>query len=103
MILVLERAIVAQRIMYDGVTNDGGLFKVQVDCKMMKYEKKAHSQYVCLLHRKIELQTDGEKRNFERRKFTNDIIKIKEAKQKCIEQLEQKTVAYNSQIFHLEK
>lgn len=28
---------------------------------------------------------------------------IKEAKQKCIEQLEQKTVAYNSQIFHLEK
>ena len=45
-----ESAIVAQRIYYDGVMNDGGLFKVEVDCQMIKYAKKAYGQYICLLH-----------------------------------------------------
>ena len=41
-----EEALVAHRIVYDGVVNSGGLENVKVDKEMMKYVDKAHSQYL---------------------------------------------------------
>ena len=41
-----EEALVAHRIVYDGVVNSGGLENVKVDKEMMKYVDKAHSQHL---------------------------------------------------------
>ena len=37
-----EEALVAHRIIYDGVVNSGGLENIKVDKEMMKYVDKAH-------------------------------------------------------------
>ena len=37
-----EEALVAHRIIYDGVVNSGGLENIKVDKEMMKYFDKAH-------------------------------------------------------------
>ena len=41
-----EEALVAHRIVYDGVANSGGSENVRVNKEMMKYVDKAHSQYL---------------------------------------------------------
>ena len=68
-----KSGLVVQRILYDGVINNGGPFEVEVDCKLMKYANNDHGQCICKPERKRELQTVFEKRKVERRKLTNDI------------------------------
>ena len=41
-----EEALVAHRIVYDGVVNSGGLENVKVDREIMKYVDKVYSQYL---------------------------------------------------------
>ena len=98
-----EEALVAHRIVYDGVVNSGGVENVKVDKEMMKYVDKAHSQYLHHLKTSKENQTIAEKKKVEERKLNYDIKKAKEAKQKCTEQLQRKAAEYDSQIFHLEE
>ena len=52
-----EEALVAHRIIYDGVVNNGGLKNVKVDKEMIKYVDKAHSQY--LHHLKLSLPIES--------------------------------------------
>ena len=85
-----EEALVAHRIVYDGVVNSGELENVKVDKEMMKYVDKAHSQYLHHLKKSKENQTIAEKKKVEKRKLSYNIKKAKEAKQKCIEQLQRK-------------
>lgn len=40
--VMAQSTTVAQRILYVGVMNDDGLFKAEVNFKMMKYAKKSH-------------------------------------------------------------
>ena len=98
-----EEALVAHRIVYDGVVNNGGLENVKVDKEMMKYVDKALSQYLHHLKTSIENQTIAEKKKAEKRKLSYDIKKANEAKQKCTEQLQRKAAEYDSQILHLEE
>ena len=57
-----EEALVAHRIVYDGVVNSDGLENVEVDKEMMKYVDKAHSQYLHHLKTSKENQTIAEKK-----------------------------------------
>ena len=98
-----EEALIAHRIVYDGVVNSGGLENVKIDKEVMKYADKAHSQYLHHLKTSKENQTTAEKKKVEKRKLSYDIKKAKEAKQKYIEQLQRKAAEYDSQIFHLEE
>ena len=98
-----KEALVAHRIVYDGVVNSSGLENVKVDKKMMKSVDKAHSQYLHHLKTSKENQTIAEKKKVEKRKLSYDIKKAKEAKQNCTEQLQRKAAEYDFQIFHLEE
>ena len=100
-----KKALVAHRIVYDGVVNSGRLENVKVDKEMMKYVEKAHTQYLHHLKTSKENQTIllAERKKVEKGKLSYDIKKEKEAKQKCTEPLRRKAAEYDSQIFHLEE
>ena len=63
-----EEALIAHRIIYDGVVNSGGLENVKVAKEMMKYVDKAHSQYLHHLKASKENQTIAEKKKEGREK-----------------------------------
>ena len=41
-----EGSLVARRMVFDGVMNEGGIFNVDVNRKMLKFVNNAHSEYV---------------------------------------------------------
>ena len=98
-----EGSLVAQRMGFDGVMNEGGISNVDVNKKILKFVNKAHSEYVKQLERQNEQQTSGEKKRAKKRKITNELKKVKEAKQKFTEQHKQKTAELESQICNLEE
>ena len=83
--------------------NEESISNVNVNRKMLKFVNNAHSQYVKQLEKQKEQQTSGEKKRAEKRKITNELKKVREAKQKFTEQYKQKAVALESQIFNLEE
>ena len=98
-----EEALVAHRIVYNGVANSGGSENVRVNKEMMKYVDKAPSQYLHHLKASKENQTIAEKKKAEKRNLSYGFKKAKEAKQKCTEQLQRKAAEYDTQIFYLEE
>ena len=90
-------------MVFNGVMNEGGISNVDVNGKMLKLVNNVHSEYVKQLEKQKEQQTSGEKKRTEKRKITNILKKVKEAKQKFTEQHKQKTAVLESQIFNLEE
>ena len=90
-------------MVFNGVMNEGGISNVDVNGKMLKLVNNVHSEYVKQLEKQKEQQTSGEKKRTEKRKITNKLKKVKEAKQKFTEQHKQKTAVLESQIFNLEE
>ena len=90
-------------MVFNGVMNEGGISNVDVNGKMLKLVNNVHSEYVKQLEKQKEQQTSGEKKRTEKRKITNELKKVKEAKQKFTEQHKQKTAVLKSQIFNLEE
>ena len=76
-----EEALVAHRIVYDGVAKSGGVENVRVNKEMMKYVDKAHSQYLHHLKTSKENQTIAEKKEG-REKFELWYQKSKRSKTK---------------------
>ena len=57
-----EGSLVARRMVFDGVMNEGGISNVDINRKMSKFVNKAHSEYVKQLEKQKEQQTSGEKK-----------------------------------------
>ena len=74
-----ERTLVAYRIVYDGVINQGGIDNVVVSKEMIKEVDSAHKQYIQHLEENRVKQTAGEKRKLERM-LTAELSKAKVAK-----------------------
>ena len=68
---------------------------------MLKFINNVHSEYVKQLDKRKEQQTSGKSNRAKKRRITNELKKVKEAKQKFIEQHKQKTAELESQIFNL--
>ena len=85
-----EGMLVALRMVFDGVINEGGISSVDVNRKMLKFVNNTHPEYFKQLEKQKEQQTSGEKKRAEKRKITNEWRKVKEAKQKFTEQHKQK-------------
>ena len=66
---------------------------------MLKFVNNTHSEYVKQLEKQKEQQTSGENKI----KITNELKKVKEAKQNFTEQYKQKIAELESQIFNLEE
>ena len=92
-------SLVAQRVVFDGVMNEGGISNIDVNRKMLKFVNNAHSKYVEQLEKRLHIGKKASKK----RKITNELKKVKEAKQKFTEQHKQKTAELKSQNFSLEE
>ena len=77
-----EGSLVAQIMVFNGIMNEGGISNVDVNRKMSKFVNNVHSEYVKQLEKQKDPQTSGEKKRVEKRKITNELKKLKEAKQK---------------------
>ena len=71
-----ESSLVAQRMVFSGVMNEGGISDVDVNRKMLKFVNNAHSEYVKQLEKQKEQQTSGEKKRAKKRKITNELKKL---------------------------
>ena len=98
-----EGSLVARRMVFDGLMNEGAISNVDVNRKMLKFVNNAHSEYVKQLDKQKEQQTLGEKKRAKKRKITNELKKVKQAKQKFTEQRKQKTAELESQNFNIEE
>ena len=70
-----EDWVVAWRMVFDSVTNKGGISIGDVNRKMLKFVNNTHSEYVKQLEKQKEQQTSGEKkksRNKKNYKWTED-------------------------------
>ena len=98
-----EGSLVARRMVFDCLMNEGAISNVDVNRKMLKFVNNVHSEYVKQLDKQKEQQTSGEKKRAEKRKITNKLKKVKQAKQKFTEQRKQKTAELESQNFNIEE
>ena len=57
-----EGSLVARRMVFDDVMNEGGISNVDVNRKMLKVVNNMHSEYVKQLEKQKEQQTSGEKK-----------------------------------------
>ena len=57
-----ESSAVNQRIVYEGILNEGGILKVRVDSTMLKNVKQSANDYRLALEKNRKRQTAGEKR-----------------------------------------
>ena len=95
-----EDWVVARRMVFDSVTNKGGISTGDVNRKMLKFVNNTHSEYVKQLEKQKEQQTSGEKKKS--RKITNELKtvkelkRVKEAKQKFTEQHKEKIAKLGS-------
>ena len=64
------------------------------------WKRPMGNTYLCQLDRKGEFKTWWKKK---KRKFSTNLQKAKEGKQKYIKLLKQKSAEHDSEIFHLEK
>ena len=58
-----EGSLVARRMVFDGLMNEGAFFNVDVNRKMLKFVNNVHSEYVKQLDKQKEQQTSGEKKS----------------------------------------
>ena len=58
-----EGSPAAQRMVFGGVMNEGGISNVDINRKMLKFINNAHSEYVKQLEKQKEQQNSGEKRS----------------------------------------
>ena len=56
-----ERSLVAQRIVYEGVMNEGGPIKADINSNMIKSVRLASNRYKFALEENKQKQTEGEK------------------------------------------
>ena len=75
-----ESSVVNQRIVYEGILNEGGILKVKVDSTMLKCVKQSTNEYEPALEKNQKRQTVGEKRKQERRHLTKELNATKKAK-----------------------
>ena len=76
---LLEKSIVAQRQVYDGIHHSGGVLKVDITKSMIKSVSISHSRYQEALKESRKKRSEEEKRNTEKRLAK---MKIKESKAK---------------------
>ena len=55
-------------MVFDDVMNEGGIYNVNVNRKMLRFVNNPHSEYVKQLEKQKEQQTSGEKKKLKKEK-----------------------------------
>jgi len=77
-----EESLVAQRQIYDGVRNLGGLLKVKIDKRMQQYARGAHSRYQAAMQAKKAVHLEEQQKVAARKRVAESIKVLKEKKAK---------------------
>ena len=57
-----KSSLIAQRVVFNGVMNEGGISNVDVNRKMLKFVNNAHSRYVEQLEKWLHIGKKGQKK-----------------------------------------
>ena len=98
-----EETLIAHRVVFDGVLNEGGISKVEITKDMMKEVDNSRKRYHQWLDVERERQTAGEKRKQEKRKITTAITKAKQAKAALTTEMLEKQAEVEREIAQLEQ
>ena len=98
-----EDTLVANRMVYDGIRNEGGIFKVDINKEMLKFCRTARSAYQNALEENRKQQTAGEKRKQDRREIQHKISAAKKVKEACVVESTRKNSELDSRIFSSRK
>ena len=78
-----EDSIVAQRMVYEGILQEGGASKVDLNRIMLKYVKQARSKQMFALEENRKKQTEVEKRREERKRASKELSEANCCKENC--------------------
>ena len=85
---LLEKSVVAQRQVYDGINHSEGVLKVDIIKSMIKSVNISHSRYQEALKESRKKRSDAEKRNTEKRLAQMKIKELKAKKAKLNESVQ---------------
>ena len=85
---LLEKSVVAQRQVYDGIHHSGGVLKVDIIKSMIKSVNISHSRYQEALKESRKKRSEAEKRNTEKRLAQMKIKELKAKKAKLNESVQ---------------
>ena len=71
-------------MVFHGIMNEAGISNVDINRKIFKFVNNERSEYVKQLEKQKEQQISDENKRAKKRKITNELKELKEAKQKFI-------------------
>ena len=98
-----EQSLVAQHFVYEGVMNEGGPIKADINSNMIKAVRLASNRYRFALEENKRKQTEGEKRREERKRITKEINEATAAKKRALDSINRTISSYDEQIQNLKK
>ena len=98
-----KQSLVTQRIVYEEVMNEGGPIKAGTNSNMIKSVRLASNRYKFALEENKQKQTEGEKRQEERKRMTKEINEATAAKKRALDSINRTISSYDEQIQNLKK
>ena len=75
-------SLVVQKFVYKGIFKKVSIFKVDINKKLMGHVKRSHRYNTITDEERKKAQTEGEKKREERKRLSNEIRDLQEAKKK---------------------
>ena len=85
-----EESVVSQRIVYEGVMQEGGPLKVNINGRMLKFVRQASSESKLAGNENKKKQTEGKKRRQERKRISKEINEATATKEDAVESIKEK-------------
>ena len=98
-----QESVVAQRLVYDGVVQEGGLLKVDICREMMKEVRKSRTRYQNALSEKRKQQNDHEKQIQEKRRLTAELKQLQTEKKAAKRTADEAMGTLDAKIFEIEE
>ena len=98
-----EESVIAQRLVYEGVKEEGGVLEVDINASMRKYVRQASSKAKAAAADKAKQKTEGDIRREERKRISKELNEATSAKKAAVESMKDKISSYDDTIKKLKK
>ncbi|XP_063221071.1 uncharacterized protein LOC134530286 [Bacillus rossius redtenbacheri] len=98
-----ETSVIAQRRIYDHVTYEGGLMKLDITKPMILSVRNAHCRYTEALNEQRQANADAMKLSEANKRAAAELRELKEKKRKLIEDAEREVSIINERVKELQK
>ena len=86
----MEKTVIAQRIVYEGIHRAGGPAQVNLTDELLRAVRNSHRQYIADQKKMEEQKSEGQKRLAAKRKATCDLNKAVAEKKKVVDDMKKK-------------